>query len=267
MVGLFAAFCIGILLGIFGAGGSMLAVPVLVYFLHVEPVLATSYSLFVVGFSALLGTWLYYKKGHVDLPTALAFAAPSILAVFIARKYILPIIPHSIIDTPWLHLSKDTCILVCFALLMFTSAIFMLRSKNRNPEKRTSLPIQTTYLLLAFEGLFIGLITGLLGAGGGFLIVPALVLLAGLDMKAAIGTSLFIIATKSLIGVLGDLGNLPIDFRFVTFFTLPVLVGMVSGVYFSGRMNASFLKPAFGWFVLLVSVCMLGKEIQLVYYR
>ncbi len=260
---IFAAV-IGISLGLIGAGGSILTVPVLVYLAHVEPVLATAYSLFVVGSTALVGGIQNSFKKLVDFKTAFLFGIPSILAVYATRAFIMPWIPPEIAFGEWFSVSKGVGVLVVFAILMVATSISMIRSngKDKELEEIPAEPKKHHFGLVLLEGVGVGMLTGLVGAGGGFLIIPALVLLAGLDMKLAVGTSLFIIAMKSLIGFTGDIqAGMPIEWGFLLLFTSFSVAGIFIGSWLHRFIHGDRLKQGFGWFVLLMGIYMLIKEI------
>lgn len=260
---IFAA-AIGISLGLIGAGGSILTVPVLVYLAHVEPVLATAYSLFVVGSTALVGGVQNAFKKRVDFKTALIFGIPSIVAVYATRAFIMPWIPAEIGIGEWFSVSKGVGLLVVFALLMVATSISMIRSngKSENIEEIPAEPKEHHFGLVLLEGVGVGMLTGLVGAGGGFLIIPALVLLAGLEMKLAVGTSLFIIAMKSLIGFTGDIqAGMPIEWSFLLLFTAFSIAGIFLGSWLHRFIHGERLKQAFGWFVLVMGIYMLIKEV------
>lgn len=258
---IFAAL-IGISLGLIGAGGSILTVPVLVYLAHVEPVLATAYSLFVVGTTALVGGIRNSFKKLVDLKTAFLFGIPSIVAVYATRAWIMPAIPSQF-DVIGVTVTKGTGVLVFFAGLMLATSISMIRSGvGAKDLEQVGEHVHTHHFgLVLLEGAGVGILTGLVGAGGGFLIIPALVLLGGLDMKRAIGTSLLIIAMKSLLGFIGDIqiGTL-IDWPFLLLFTGSSIAGIFVGSWLAHYVNADRLKKAFGWFVLVMGVYMILRE-------
>jgi uncharacterized membrane protein YfcA len=260
---IFAA-AIGISLGLIGAGGSILTVPVLVYLAHVEPVLATAYSLFVVGSTALVGGVQNSFKKLVDFKTAFLFGIPSILAVYATRAFIMPWIPSEIAIGEWFSVSKGVGLLVVFAILMVATSISMIRSdgKSKELEEIPAEPKEHHFGLVLLEGVGVGMLTGLVGAGGGFLIIPALVLLAGLEMKLAVGTSLFIIAMKSLIGFTGDIqAGMPIDWGFLLLFTTFSVAGIFIGSWLHRFIHGDRLKQGFGWFVLAMGIYMLIREI------
>lgn len=259
LLGYVAAVIIGLSLGLIGGGGSILTVPVLVYLFHVDTVSATSLSLFIVGVTALVGAAGAWRKGLVDLPMAALFGAPSIVAVWLTRKFIMPSIPL-VVDMPGDHaISKPMLLMGLFALLMLGSAIAMIRGKNGSDaavqRKSPSVP------LVILEGTVVGLLTGLVGAGGGFLIIPALVILAGLEMKVAVGTSLLIIASKSLIGFTGDLGQIEIRWALLSSITVLAIIGLIVGQKLSDQVSSDKLKPAFGWFTLMMGLFILFKEL------
>ena len=258
VIGYISASLIGLSLGLIGGGGSILTVPVLVYLIGVNPVLATAYSLFVVGFSSLIGTVTYFKKGLVNLKTALIFGLPSILAVFSTRKFIIPSIPDEIFTINDFIFTKEIAVMVLFSILMILASVSMIRGRKDREQTEEQ---KFNYPLIMIEGVVVGVLTGLVGAGGGFLIIPALVVLSKLPMKEAVGTSLLIIASKSLIGFLGDISNYTIDWTFLLIFTSIAVSGIFIGIALSNRIPGQKLKPAFGWFVLVMGIYILGKSI------
>lgn len=261
-IGYSAAILIGVTLGMIGAGGSLLTVPVLVYLLHVSPVLATSYSLFTVGVSALAGSFSYMKKKLLNYKTSIVFGIPSLIGVFVSRKFLLPIIPCELLSIGNVTVTKDIAIMVLFAALMIAASCSMIK-KSRTITTEDPPKVQGyRYSLILTEGLFVGVITGLVGAGGGFLIIPALILLMGESMKIAIGTSLLIIAAKSLIGFAGDLTNhMQIEWRFLLLFSLFTILGILPGAYYSKYFSETKLKYIFGWVLLLMGIYIIAQEI------
>jgi uncharacterized membrane protein YfcA len=259
IIGYAAAVLIGLSLGLIGGGGSILTVPVLVYLFHVDTVSATSFSLFVVGVTALVGAAGAWRKGLIDLPMAAMFGAPSIVAVWVTRKFIMPMIPL-VIELPGGHaITKPMLLMGLFALLMLGSATAMIRGKKGSAEavqrKTPAVP------MVILEGTVVGVLTGLVGAGGGFLIIPALVVMAGLEMKVAVGTSLLIIASKSLIGFTGDLGQIDIQWALLGSVTVLAIIGLIIGQRLSDHVSGDRLKPAFGWFTLVMGLFILTKEL------
>jgi len=256
--GLIGALVIGIVLGLIGGGGSILTVPILVYLLAINPVLATAYSLFVVGVTAAVGAIRNIQKKLVDLKTAFVFAVPAFIAVYTTRKFIVPAIPEELFTIGDFLVSKNFGIMVFFAIIMLLASYSMIR-KKKDVEEVEEKP-KFNYPLIVGEGFGVGIITGLVGAGGGFLIIPALVILAKLPMKKAVATSLLIIAIKSLIGFIGDVENLVIDWAFLLTFTGLSVVGIFIGIYLNQFIQGNKLKKAFGWFVLLMAIYILLKE-------
>lgn len=258
LAGYLAAVFIGVTLGIIGAGGSILTVPVLVYLFGIAPVAATAYSLFVVGLTALIGSVTYMRRSLVSYRTAIIFSIPAFAGVFLARAFIMPAIPDEIGAIGGFIVTKNLSIMILFAVLMVMASVSMIRNgKTENDNSEHHVNIR----LILIEGLVVGLLTGLVGAGGGFLIIPALVVVGGLPMKTAVGTSLLIIAIKSLFGFTGDLGQSSIDWPFLFEFSLFTSGGIFLGTYFSRFVSGARLKPAFGWFVLAMGIYVLAKEI------
>jgi len=257
LTGYVASILIGISLGLIGGGGSILTVPLLVYLFTVDTVLATTYSLFIVGSTSLVGSVSYFKKGFIDLKTAMLFGLPSIVAIFFTRHYILPTIPEHIINMDHFVLTKSILLMVFFALLMVFASYSMIK---KDAEGKSTDQQSSSNIWVIVQGLVVGVVTGLIGAGGGFLIIPALVKLLKLPMKTAIGTSLIIIAVNSLTGFGFSLGQNHIHWSFLLTVTLIAIVGIFIGSYLSTKIDGKRLKPAFGWFVLLMGIFIIIKE-------
>lgn len=266
ILGFALAALVGISLGLIGGGGSILTVPILVYVMGVSPILATSYSLFIVGSTAMVGAFNNWRKGFVQIKTALLFGLSSISTVFITRKFIIPAIPKHILTVGRFELTQNILTMVLFAILMLVASIAMIRNGNKKEVEQQIDKLQVKKInlpKLLMYGIAIGLATGLLGAGGGFLLIPTLVLLVGLPMKEAVGTSLLIIALNSLIGFTGDLGHFVIDWLFLAKITAIAVAGIFIGGYLSKKIDGAKLKKAFGWFVLIMGIYILIKEIFL----
>ena len=256
------ALLIGISLGLIGGGGSILTVPVLVYAAGISPVMATAYSLFIVGGTSLVGAGNYFTKKLVHVPTAIIFSIPSFIAVYSVRRYVIPLIPDSVFTVGSFIVTKSILIMVAFALIMLFAAISMIRAKNDEIDNEDVADIKFNYLLISAEGLLVGALTGFVGAGGGFLIIPALVMFAKLPMRLAIGTSLLIIAIKSLIGFVGDVQNITgIDWSLLGIFTAVASTGIFIGSFLSKKIEVNSLKKVFGWFVLVMAIYILIKEL------
>ncbi|MBX9851566.1 MAG: sulfite exporter TauE/SafE family protein [Cytophagaceae bacterium] len=265
LAGLAMAIIIGLSLGLIGGGGSILTVPVLVYIIGLNPVKAITYSLFIVGMTALVGAFDYYRKNLIDLRAAITFAIPSFVSVFATRHWLLPLIPHSLFEVGNFTFTREILIMVAFAFLMLFSAISMIRQKQQYKNlTRKSEESTFSYPFIFLEGIIVGVLTGFVGAGGGFLIIPALVLFARLPMKMAIGTSLLIIAINSLIGFSTDLIiGVTLDWRFLISFSCFAFAGILLGAFLSKKIEGSKLKPGFGWFTLAMAAFIIIKELLL----
>lgn len=261
IVGLALALVIGVTLGLIGGGGSILTVPVLVYVMGIPPVEATAYSLFVVGVTSAAGAVGYQRQKLIAWRTGLLFALPSMITVFLVRSWVLPAIPDPMGGLIGLSFSRDLFIMILFAVIMAMASLSMIR-EGVAAAPSESISSAKKMLLIGAEGVGVGALTGLVGAGGGFLIIPALVILTGLPMRTAVGTSLMIIAVKSLIGFTGDVLALPsIDWSLLAAFTALSLVGVAVGLKLSSRIPASKLKKGFGFFVAAMAVFILAAEL------
>ncbi len=257
--GYIASLFIGVTLGLIGGGGSILTVPVLVYLFAISPTMAISYSLFIVGFTSLVGAFNYYRKGLVNFRTVLLFGSSSVTTVFIARKFIIPYLPDVFFTIGNFQVTHSLFVMVVFAILMVAASASMINSKKAAGGATSNAKPG----ILVVYGFMIGLVTGFLGAGGGFLLIPALVLLMKLPIKEAIGTSLSIIALNSLIGFIGDIGRHPIDWMFIIQISAIAMAGIFIGGYFNQRVNSEKLKRGFGWFVLVMGIYIIVREIVL----
>lgn len=260
ILGYIGALIVGITLGLLGGGGSILTVPILVYLLALNPVTATAYSLFVVGSTSLVGAIRNIMKGMVDIKVAVVFAVPAFIAVYLTRRFLVPAIPEELFSIGSFTMTKDLGIMLFFAVIMLAASYSMIKGrKEKEIDKDAKLKIP----LIILEGAVVGMLTGIVGAGGGFLIIPALVLFANLPMKRAVATSLLIIAAKSLIGFLGDVQNIVIDWTFLLTFTGISIIGIFIGIYLNKFIDGKSLKKAFGWFVLVMGLYIIAKELIL----
>ncbi len=255
ILGYVGALFIGLVLGLTGGGGSILTVPILVYLMSISPVTATAYSLFIVGTTSTFGAIQNYRKNLVDLKNGFIFAIPSFIAVYLTRKFIVPRIPEIIIESPIL-ITKNTFLMLFFAVIMIFGALSVLKKKSQDPNNEE----KRNLILIGIQTFTIGIIIGLVGAGGGFLIIPSLILFAKLPMRKAVGTSLFIIAMNSLVGFIGDVQNLEIDWLFLLTFSAISVVGIFIGMYLTKYTNESQLKKIFAYFVLVMAAIILLKE-------
>ncbi len=264
IIGYFASALIGVSLGLIGGGGSILTVPVLVYLFGVDPVLATAYSLFIVGSTSLVGAFPKYKDGLVNVKTAAIFGVPAILAVYATRAWLVPMIPNPVFEIGSFVVSKAMLMMGIFAVLMVFASYSMIRDNKSAPQPEAAAgPQKFNYPMILAEGAIVGVLTGLVGAGGGFLIIPALVLFSKLPMKQAVGTSLLIIAAKSLIGFTGDLSQYHMDWKLLGIVTTLAIAGIFIGNRLSKNVDGEKLKKAFGWFVLVMGIYILIKELYL----
>lgn len=258
VIGYVAALVVGLVIGLAGGGGSILTVPIFVYVFSIPTVLATTYSLFVVGSTSLVGSVNHIWKKRVDLWVTLAFALPSFVSVYLSRRFLVPAIPDPLIQVGTMALPKSEAILYFFAFVMITAARAMIRSESS--EQGEAADGHPRYGRLALDGLAVGLLTGTIGAGGGFLIVPMLVLLAGLSIQRAVATSVVIVAVNSFVGFLGDVQHTHLDWNFLLPFTGLSIAGIFLGMYLARFVAPDRLKKGFGWFVLVVACYMIGRE-------
>lgn len=258
--GYLSALLIGISLGLVGGGGSILAVPVLAYLFAVNEKMATAYSLFIVGASSLVGGLKQHLKGYVDWKTAIVFGIPAIVGVSLVRYYVIPALPDVFFKINDFEFTRRMGMFGLFALLMIPAAFSMIK-KPKDKQQNNDNAVNYNYPLILTEGLLVGGITGMIGAGGGFLIIPALVILANINMKVAIGTSLVIIAFKSLLGFfLGDALTMDIDWKFLAVFTGISLVGIFIGSYLSNFIDGDKLKKGFGYFIFVMAIFIFYME-------
>ncbi len=256
LLGYFFSILVGVVLGLLGGGGSILSIPILVYLFNVEPVIAQAYSLFIVGVTSLVGAIPKYRENLVNIKTGFLFGIPSIAAIFATRHWVVPAIPAIIFQVDGFIFTKRELLLGLFALLMVLASFQLIRKKKEVKSDSEKFRV----FMVVIQGALIGLLTGLVGAGGGFLIIPALVFLTGLPFKTAVGTSLFVIAINSLTGFTGDLLTQTMDWKFLLTITSLAVLGILIGNFISRRIAALYLRKAFGWFTLLVGAGILLKE-------
>lgn len=262
IIGYAAAILIGVSLGLIGGGGSILTVPVLVYLFGIDVFIATEYSLFVVGVSSLAGSVSYFKKGLINFKVALIFGIPSVISIFLTRLYLLPLIPGEVLKIQNFTVTKNIFLLLIFAVLMILASYKMIRKSisEKSLDYQTG---QNSTFVAAGQGLIVGVLTGLVGAGGGFMIIPALVNLLKIPMKIAIGTSLVIISINSLIGFLSSVNHVQIQWKLLISITSIAIAGIIIGSQISKKIDGKKLKPAFGWFILVMGIYIITKEIFL----
>lgn len=259
--GYIASLLMGVTLGLLGGGGSILTVPILVYFFDIIPTTATGYSLFVVGVTALVGSFSHYRRGDVSLQTGAAFAIPSMLGVVLSRTVIVPSLPETIATAGAMNLTRDALIMMAFACLMVLASWSMIRRKGElRTDSSKPRPGPATIII---QGFLVGVVAGFVGAGGGFLIVPALAILIGLGMRVAVGTSLVIIAFQSILGFVGDLAvSATVNWRLLLSVAMVAIFGIIAGSSLSSRLPETKLKKAFGWFVLVMGAGILIEQMR-----
>ncbi len=254
MFAILAGLATGLVLGLFGSGGSIIALPALLYLLHVEPKSAIAMSLGVVAVTATVSALDNWRRGLVDVRVALVFGLFGVAGTFAGARLGL--------------LTPVAIQLGLFALVMYAAAWRMLKPA------RLAVPAAGVENVggchdffspcmghIALHGIGVGLLTGLVGVGGGFLIVPALVLLSGIPMKTAVGTSLAIVAAKSYAGFAGYMGGVPIDWALMGGFTAITIAGSFVGAHFSTRISQNALKKAFAWFLVAVASYILFNNV------
>ncbi|MTF38227.1 sulfite exporter TauE/SafE family protein [Cyanobacterium aponinum] len=253
-IALFLAVLVGLSLGLIGGGGSILAVPILKYVVGVTAKEAIAMSLFIVGIVSIVGLIPHWQQKNVNLPVALSFIPPAMIGAFLGSK----------ITT--LSFITDTIQLVSFAIIMLLASILMIKKsskKNKDKKEENSRKITSKnkiyqkIILTTFQGFGVGVLTGFVGVGGGFLIIPCLVLVGGIPMKEAVGTSLLIIATNSASAFLGYLNQVELNWFVMITFSLFASLGIIIGAKLSQTIEAKSLQKAFGYFVLVVAVFIL----------
>jgi len=263
IIGYLGAIVVGVLVALVGAGGSILTVPILVYLLHVTPVAATGYSLLIIGITSLISTFGYMYRKMINYRIVVLFGIPSVIAVYLTRRFLVPMIPNEIYEQGNLLITKDSFLMLLLGVLIMLSAFSMISVKknyqpNISPQKVSSFQYSRMILI---EGVIIGTLTGFVGTGGGFMIIPALVILCQVPIKTAVGSALLIAAFKSGIGFLGEIGNNPsIDYELIGVFTGLALIGIAIGSFLSQKVSGYRLRNAFGYFILVIAILILVRE-------
>jgi len=262
IIGYIGALFMGTILGLIGGGGSIIALPIFVYLFGIPSDLAIVYSLLIVGSTSIFASWGHVQQKQFDSVVAVWFGAASVIAVIFSRYLIVPNLPDPLVSLAGWQLSKDLGLLLLFAGLMLLSAFKMIFSAA---PPVAAVDAKLAIIPLITRGLGIGLLTGLIGAGGGFLIVPALVYYAGLPMKKAVGTSLLLIGVNSIIGFGASLSSTQQAFDWALLGTFLGLgfVGTFIGAGLAKKIPNELLKPAFGWFVLITGSYIILKELFL----
>lgn len=260
-IGSISFLLMGVALGLIGGGGSILTVPILVYFFKQDPLIATANSLVIVGFAALVGGLQAALKRLVDFKAVLLFSMPSFLGVVVARKWILPSIPQQVSLFSAVSLDKSVIVMLAFAIVMLTAALKMITTNNTAIDGSTKAENKTLAIKLLFYGLIVGLVAGFVGAGGGFLIVPALTLILKIPTRTAIGSSLFIIFIQSTLGFFASHDIQSVDWKFLSLSVLIAALGIFMGSYINQFFSENKLKVIFGYFVLLMGLIIVGDQL------
>ncbi|WP_282637927.1 sulfite exporter TauE/SafE family protein [Sphingobacterium thalpophilum] len=259
VIGFLLAILVGLSMGLMGSGGSILTLPIFVYLFRIEPQYALDYSLFSIGALAIIGSITPLIKKEIDLHITTVFLVPSILSVYLTKRYLLPAIPQQV-DFDNTFISRNHIIMLLFAFVILLSAVAMISRKRQTAASTAHMNIVQVSKAIA-SGLLVGLITGLVGAGGGFIIVPSLVLLLGIPLKQAISTSLLIIGLNASFGLMANYHfwahmNWPI----LVIFTLITLIGLQLGNKWKGRLDTMRLQGMFAYFLISIAVLILVFE-------
>ncbi len=255
IIGFILAVLIGVSLGLMGGGGSILTVPLLVYFFQVNPFLASTYSLVIVGVSSLIGAIPFLKKGEFHIPAIIQLGIPSVIVVSLTKYFLIPLIPEQFQVGNGIICRSDKLLLVFFSLIIILASSAMIRKQKNEIQKNVSV------IQLVFHGVLTGFLTGLVGVGGGFLIIPVLVLVCKIPMKKAVGSSLIIILLNSVIGLVSAKNLASFDYSLLVKITSFSVVGIVIGSYLATKIDGNKLKKGFGWFILLMGIGILLKEL------
>ncbi|MCX6206247.1 MAG: sulfite exporter TauE/SafE family protein [Bacteroidetes bacterium] len=260
IAGFIAAFFIGISLGLIGGGGSILTIPLLVYLFHIQPTIATGYSLFIVGISSLAGAFNSYRRGNIHFKAVLYFGVSSIITVVLIRRLLIPLIPEDLFKIESFEVTRSLLTMVLLALVMIMASFKMIfKPVPLNTNKVHTMPYGRAIL----RGIQIGILTGLLGAGGGFLIIPVLIFSFQIPMKKAIGSSLLIIALNALFGFISDVSQYEIHWRLLLIITVNAVLGTFIGNAIGLKLSGEKLKKGFGVFILLAGMYIILHELFL----
>lgn len=258
IAGYITGILINVSMGLIGGGGIILTVPVLVYLFRLDALIATTYSLLIVGLSGVVGAVSYFRKGLVNLMMAIVFGLPSIVALLVTRAFVAPAIPEGLFQVDGFVLRRSAGMLQLFAILMILAAYNMIRKGEKPEDQATTQGFD--YPLMWIRGALVGFLMGLVGVGGGFLIIPSLVLVGKLEMKTAIGTSLTIITANALIGFIGTSSRIDVDWTLLVSVTALCVTGIFIGIALSKKIDGAKLKPAFGWFIAVMGIYILIRE-------
>lgn len=262
IIGYFLSVIIGLSVGLLGGGGAILAVPMLVYFFNVDAEIATGYSLVIVAISSVLSIW--QKRGidgNFSLKIFLQFGLPSILMIYFTKAIFVPQIPNLLIFSPKIILTKNMFLMMVFSVILLLSSISMLGKSKENELNATPTKEHSIFNIM-LSGAFVGFLTGIIGVGGAFVIVPALIFFFSMETKEAIKNSLAIVIANSIVGFYGfSRASYHIDWMLLVNISAVSLVGVVIGSRLNKRMSGNNLKNIFGWMNLILSLILILKEI------
>ncbi|MDM1295458.1 sulfite exporter TauE/SafE family protein [Sphingobacterium sp. N143] len=260
IIGFILAVLVGLSMGLMGSGGSILTLPIFVYLFHIEPQYALDYSLFSIGILALIGSIRPLKKNEINLKTTAIFLVPSLFSVYLTKRYLLAAIPEQF-NLAGVEISRNHTIMLLFSAVIIISASAMVT--QRKQVKTVAVIMNSVQIAkITLVGFLVGIMTGLVGAGGGFIIVPALVLLIGIPLKQAIATSLFIIGLNASFGLVANYQLMEhINWPILILFTLITLIGLQIGSKWKERLDTIKLKGIFGYFLLGIGTLILISEI------
>lgn len=258
IIGYLGAVLVGFVLGLMGGGGALISIPILVYLFHIEVSVATSYSLFLIAITASSGAYHNIRKNLVDYNAALYYGIPSVISVFAVRRWVMPNLPKVIFTIGNFPVSKSLFILVVLVIVMVMAAYKMIVSNDAELDKTEH---KINHFRLSFFAVLIGSFLGLVGGGGGFLMVPALIYFANVHLKKAVGTALVLVAVNSFIGFLGDLSShIQIDWALFATFLFFSIGGVFIGHYMVAYTQGNKMKKYFGYFLLVVAAFIVIKE-------
>ena len=248
ILGFALAILIGISLGLIGSGGSILAVPTLIYVMGITPKSAIAMSLMIVGCVSLIGMIPYWRQGKISFQTVALFTPTAMIGAFLGAQ---------LIRFPFI---TETVQLVTFAVIMFSASFFMIRKCRSATVASMAFQEKKQHWLIPLTGFGVGILTGFVGIGGGFLMIPALVVISQLPMKEAVGSSLLMIFFNSVAGFIGYLGQVQLDWFILSWFTAFAILGVIVGSYSSHYIAGEKLQKGFGYFLIAVAVLMLIKR-------
>ncbi|HRN42810.1 MAG TPA: sulfite exporter TauE/SafE family protein [Vicingus sp.] len=258
IIGYILAIFVGLSIGIIGAGGSILALPILVYLFGIEAAeTAPAYSLFIVAVSSLFGSYMKNKQGLINFKLVWSFGIPTVIAIFITRYFVVPTIPNEVFIIGQFVVTKRLLVMSLFSVLMIIASFYMMQ------QNKSEKPVKVNALLNYSGGFATGFLTGFVGAGGGFMLVPALIKIGNLGVKAAVATSMVIIAINTSVGFAASIAHVTIDWMLLLTFSGLAVSGIFIGNSLSKKVNATQLKKGFGWFILLTGLFILINELFL----